>query len=126
MSDVHPQGTDRPSLRLRHRQHQRPHRKTCTLVTNAAQQTTAIVTVGVLKSTFELGSLPVGLVMHGFDHGLMAIVGRMGLRELHRTRRMVRSALCHGHPDTCPQPQGHQAQQEAKDKSAHDQIISQG
>lgn len=95
-------------------------------MTNAAQQTTAIVTVGVLKSTFELGSLPVGLVMHGFNHGLVAIVGRMGLRELHRTRRMVRSALCHGHPDTCPQPQGHQAQQEAKDKLTHDQIISQG
>ena len=126
MSDVHPQGTDRPSLRLRQRQHQRPHRETRALVANTAQLTAAIVAVDILKRTLGLSCLPVGLVMRGLDHSLMAIVGRIGLRELHRNRRMVRSTLCHGHPGTCPQPQGHQAQQEAEDKSAHGQIISQG
>jgi hypothetical protein len=37
----------------------------------------------------------------------------------------LRTALHHGHPSAGPQPQRHQAKQEAKEKAAHSQIICQ-
>ena len=67
---------------------------------------------------------------HPGCHGVMAVMHSFRWRVLrqaeHRHRRgMVRTTFRHRHPCARPQPQGHQAQQKAKEKSAHLQMISQ-
>lgn len=123
--------TDRQRMGLKNRHKHRPSHEACALMTHAAQLTSAILTVGFLHSGAQRGGcLHLGLVRR-FRHGLMAVMRCLGFIMLSQTDMrqggcMVRTALRHGHPDARPQPQRHQAQQEAKEKSAHGQIISQG
>ena len=99
-------------------------------MTHAAQLASAILAVGFLHSGAQRGGcLQLGLLCRS-RHGLMTVMRCLGFimlgqADVCRGGCMVRTALRHRHPDARPQPQRHQAQQEAKEKSAHSQIISQ-
>jgi len=141
----------RPWLGLRDRQHPWHGHEAHTLVANPTQLATAIVAIGLGCHRIDSGVLHfmpwlnlmafmcvVPLVHQAFHrpshlcgYGLMAVVRSLRKRGLTGTDRglgVVRHAkgraLCHGHPDARPQPQRHEAQQEAKEQSAHRQIIS--
>ena len=124
-------------MSLKNGQHQGPGRQAHALVANAAQLASAVVAIGILAPWIGLRCW---LRMHRVSrmrlgrrrrHGFMAVMPFVRLRVLRRADRrhhsgMVRTTLHHRHPGTRPQPQGHQAQQEAKENSVHPQIISQG
>lgn len=99
-------------------------------MTHAAQLASAILAVDFLHSGAQRGGcLQLGLLCRS-RRGLVTVMRCLGLimrgqADMCRGGGMVRTALRHGHPDARPQPQRHQAQQEAKEKSAHGQIISQ-
>ena len=121
---------DRQRMGLKNRHKHRPSHRACALVAHAAQLASAILAIGFLHNAAQrAGCLQLGLVRR-FRHGLMAVMRCWGFimlsqADMRQGGCVVRTALRHGHPDARPQPQRHQAQQEAKEKSAHGQIISQ-
>ena len=89
----------------------------------------AILAIGWLDGCIEQRKLSEG-VGQGLCHGLMAVMRskRFGVLRQAGCRRnwqVVRTALRDGHPSARPKPQGHQKQQEAKERATHCQIISQ-
>ena len=114
---------DRQRVGLKNRHHQWPLRQAQALVAHAAQLAIPIVAIGLLEGRIELHKLSVGFVQ-GFCQGLMAVVRSMPLCERRRADsrqdwNMVRTAWRDGHPRARPKPQGHQAQQKAKEKATH-------
>jgi hypothetical protein len=115
--------TDRQWVGLKNWHHQWPLRQAQALVAHAAQLAIAIVAIGLLDRRIKLLKLSVGLVQ-GFCQGLMAVVRSMRLCVLRRADsrqdwNMVRTACRDRHPRARPKPQGHQAQQKAKEKATH-------
>jgi len=122
-----PRCADGQRMRLKNRQWQCPHRQAHTLVAHATQLASSVVAFGIFNACIcQRRRLRMGLV-RGLRHGLVAIVRRARLPCAvgRRGEDLVRKSFYRGHPCARPQPQGHQAQQEAKKKSTHFQIISQ-
>jgi hypothetical protein len=107
---------------LKNRHHQGPRRQAQALVTHAAQLAMVIVAIGCLNKPIVQRKLGMRF-RQGLDHGPMAVMrsrrfgvlSQAGSRHIGRVRTTVR----HRHPCARPQPQGHQAQQEAKEQAAH-------
>lgn len=82
-----------------------------------------IVAIGWLDRHIVQRKLGVGF-RQGLCHGLMAVMRSKRFGVLSRAGRrqdgkVWRTAFRDGHPCARPQPQGHQAQQEAKEQAAH-------
>lgn len=119
---------------LKHRHHLRPGRQADALVADPAQLASAIVAIGLLHRRVGHGIVCtvciVGLVRlvcrSNRGQCVMAMVRSVSVGGLTDSGfGVVHKTGCHGHPHARPQPQRHEAQQEAKEQSAHGQIISQ-
>lgn len=116
---------------LKHRHQLRPGRQADALVADPAQLASAIVAIGLLHPRVNHGIVcTVGLARlvcrSSQGQCVMAIVRSVSVGNLADSGfGVVRKTGCHGHPHARPQPQRHEAQQEAKEQSAHGQIISQ-
>ncbi len=127
---MRPRCADGQRMRLKNRQWQCPHRQAHTLMAHATQLASPVVAIGIFNACIcQRCRLRMGLVRR-LRHGLVAIVRRVGFARLpcavgRRGEDLVRKSFYRRHPCARPQPQGHQAQQEAKKKSTHFQIISQ-
>jgi hypothetical protein len=123
-----PSGADRQRVGLESRHHQEPRRQAQALVTHAAQLAMVIMAIGLLGGGIQRRRLCLGFGQ-GQRHGPMAVMRSRRFGVLRRADRrqdggVVRTAFRNGHPRARPQPQGHQAQQKAKEQSTHGQIIS--
>ena len=121
--------SDRQRVGLKNWHHQWPLRQAQALVAYAAQLAIAIVAIALLDGCIKQRKLSVGFVQ-GLHQGLMAVVRSMCFGVMRRADsrqdwKMVRTACRDRHPRTRPQPQGDQAQQKAKEKATHCEIISQ-
>jgi len=120
---MRPGRADRQRVGLKNRHHQGPRRQAQALVTHAAQLAMLIVTIGCLDRHIVQRKLGVGFPQ-GLCHDRMAVMRSKRFGVLSRAGRrqdakVERTAIRDGHPCARPKPQGHQAQQEAKEQAAH-------
>lgn len=116
---MRPSGSERQWVGLQNRHHQGPGRQAQTLVAHAAQLAVVIVAIDLLDRRIVQRKLDVGF-RQVIRHDLMAVMRNRRFSVLsqagsHRDSKVVRTAFRDGHPCARPQPQGHQAQQEAKE-----------